>query len=125
MDSVAFYLVARALVASVFIILGLERVLVAVGVLAGTGTPVGAGYLAFGAFELAAGLLIAFGWQARWVALVMAVFLVVDAVLSHPFWRFGGAEQHGQLLHFAKNLAAIGGLLLVAWAERARGLGQR
>jgi putative oxidoreductase len=100
MDSVALYLVARALVASVFIILGLERVLVA-------------------------GLLIAFGWQARWVALLMAAFLVVDAVLSHPFWRFSGAEQHGQLLHFAKNLAAIGGLLLVAWAESVRGLAQR
>jgi putative oxidoreductase len=74
----------------------------------------GAGALAFGAFELVAGLLIVFGWQLRWVALLMAAFLLIDAFLAHPFWRYTGAEQHGQLLHFLKNVSMVGGLLLLS-----------
>ena len=37
-----------------------------------------------------------------------------DAVLAHPFWQHGGVVFHAQLLHFLKNVAAIGGLLLLA-----------
>ena len=124
MSSHAMYLLARALISSVFVGMGLERLLVGFGLVdMGTG-PVGAGYLAFGAFEFVAGLLILVGWKARWVALLMAVFLVVDAVLSHPFWAFSGAPQHAQLLHFMKNLSAIGGLLLLVWVESGRGHGR-
>ena len=107
------YVVARVLVASVFIGLGAERLLMAVGVI--SGGPVSAGTVAFSAFELAAGLAIAFGWQVTWLSLLMAAFLVVDAVASHPFWAVEASERHGQVLHFLKNLAAIGGLLLLAW----------
>ena len=107
------YVVARVLVASVFIGLGAFRLLVAAGVV--SGGPVGAGTVAFSAFELAAGLAIAFGWQVGWLSLLMAAFLVVDAVASHPFWAVSAAERPDQVLHFLKNLAAIGGLLLLAW----------
>lgn len=117
MSSPALYLVARFLIASVFIGLGAERLLMAAGVL--SGGPVSAGAIAFSAFELVAGLAIVFGWQVRWIAIVMAIFLVVDAFASHPFWAVEAAERHGQYLHFLKNLAAIGGLLLLAWVGNA------
>ena len=84
------------------------------------GRSVGAGALAFAVFELLAGLTIALGWQVRWVTLLMAAFLLVDAFVAHPFWRHTGAEQHGQLLHFLKNFSIIGGLLLLSWAASLR-----
>ncbi len=34
--------------------------------------------------------------------------------MSHPFWKFGGAQQASQLLHFMKNVGFVGGLLLLS-----------
>lgn len=120
MNSGAFYVTARVLSSSVFVGLGFERLLTAAGVFGAGAGPTGAGALAFGVFELFAGLMILLGWQLRPVALLMAAFLVVDALLSHPFWRYAGMEQHGQLLHFLKNLSITGGLLLLSWVESVR-----
>lgn len=110
------YVLARILIASVFVGLGLERLLGAAGILAERGGATVPGIL-FSSFELLAGAAIMLGWQTARVSLLMAVFLAVDAFVAHPFWRHGGAEQHGQLLHFLKNVSAIGGLLLLSWIE--------
>ncbi|TAJ55029.1 MAG: hypothetical protein EPN60_07350 [Nevskiaceae bacterium] len=117
MPAHGIYVVARALLASVFIGLGAARLLAGLGLIDGGGAVYSFGTLGFSAFELAAGLAIAIGWRVRWLALLMAAFLAIDAVLSHPFWSHQGAELHAQLLHFLKNLAAIGGLLLLSWVE--------
>ncbi|MCI0697618.1 DoxX family protein [candidate division KSB1 bacterium] len=117
MSNFGIFIAARVLIASVFVGLGLERLLAAVGILGQGGAPTSAGALAFSAFELIAGFLVMIGWQVRWVASLLAVFLLVDAFISHPFWRYAGAEQHGQLLHFLKNMSSIGGLLLLAWLD--------
>lgn len=111
------YILARLLLSSVFIGLGGARLLAGLGLIDAGGSVYTLGALAFSAFELAAGLAIAIGWRVRVLALLMAGFLVIDAVLSHPFWSHQGAELHAQLLHFLKNLAAIGGLLLLSWVE--------
>lgn len=113
------YILARMLVASVFVGLGAERLLVKAGVLNGR-TPPGAAGVALSIFELLAGIAIMAGWQARRLSLLLGVFLAVDAFMAHPFWTHGGAEQHEQLLHFLKNLAIMGGLLLLSWTEAAR-----
>jgi len=110
------YVVARILIASVFVGLGIERLLGAAGVLIDRGAATVPGIL-FASFELAAGLAIMFGFQVARISLLMAVFLAVDAFVAHPFWRYGGIEQHGQLLHFLKNISAIGGLLLLSWID--------
>ncbi|HSD41557.1 MAG TPA: hypothetical protein VLD36_06790 [Burkholderiales bacterium] len=57
------------------------------------------------------------GWKLRWVASLLAVFILVDAFTAHPFWTHPAAERHGQLLHFLKNLSTLGGLLLLVWME--------
>jgi putative oxidoreductase len=114
----ALLIVARILIPSVFVGLGLERLLIAAGLL--DGPTVSAGAAAFSAFELLAGLAIMIGWKVRWVAALLAVFIVVDAFLAHPFWTFSGAERHGQLLHFLKNLSTLGGLLLLLWVSGGR-----
>jgi putative oxidoreductase len=57
-------------------------------------------------FELLVGVLILVGFKTRLVALVVAVFVVVAALIAHT--NFGDGNQ---LNHFLKNLAIAGGLL--------------
>jgi putative oxidoreductase len=73
--------------------------------------------MVFSVFELIAGLLVMVGWKVRWVASLLALFILVDAFLAHAFWEHVVAERHGQLLHFLKNLSTLGGLLLLAWLD--------
>jgi putative oxidoreductase len=69
------------------------------------------------AVELVCGLLILLGYHTRAAALVLAGFCVAAAVLFHA--KFG---DRNQLLHFEKDLAIAGGLLVLfahgagAWA---------
>ena len=67
-----------------------------------------------------AGLLILSGWKLRWTALLAALLVLADAVMSHPFWTLHGAEGSAQLLHFMKNIGFIGGLLLLALTTSRR-----
>lgn len=109
------FVLARILIPIVFVGLGIERLLIAAGVL--EGPPVSTGAAALSALELLAGVLIIVGWKVRWIAGLLAVFIVVDAFLAHAFWTHAAAERHGQLLHFLKNFATLGGLLLLIWAD--------
>jgi putative oxidoreductase len=111
----ALFITARILIPSVFVGLGLERLLVGAGLLAGA--PISAGAVVFSAFELIAGFVVMLGWKVRWVASLLALFILVDAFLAHAFWTYPAAEQHGQLLHFLKNLSTLGGLVLLAWLD--------
>ena len=67
--------------------------------------------------ELACGLLVLLGYQTRVAALILAGFCITAAVLFHT--KFG---DRNQLLHFEKDLAIAGGLLVLfahgpgAWA---------
>jgi putative oxidoreductase len=61
------------------------------------------------AVELGGGALIACGYHTRAAALVLAVFCVATAVLFHT--KLG---DRNQLLHFEKDLAIAGGLLVLA-----------
>ncbi len=64
--------------------------------------------------ELAGGLSILLGWQARLGALLLFLYLIPTTLIFHNFWSFEGAEQQNQMIHFMKNLAIMGGLLVVA-----------
>src|SRR5688572_260569 len=61
------------------------------------------------ALELGGGLMIAIGWRARIAAAALAVFCVLAGVLFHANFA-----DRNQLLHFEKDLAIAGGLLLLA-----------
>lgn len=100
---------AQLLMASVFLVMGGYRLWQAMH-----GAPIANGSMVLSAVEFVLGLALASGWRLRMVALLAAALLVVDAVMSHPFWKFGGAEQAGQLLHFMKNVGFMGGLLLLS-----------
>jgi putative oxidoreductase len=120
MSPKSLHIISRVLIASVFVGLGAERILAKFGILF-TPRIAGVGGVVFSAFEMLAGIAIMLGWQASRFALLMAVFLAVDAFVAHPFWSVSAEEQHGQYLHFLKNFSAIGGLLLLAVVEGAKG----
>lgn len=61
------------------------------------------------ALELGGGLLLIAGYQARLVALALAVFSVVAGVAFHNNF----ADQN-QMIHFLKNVMMAGGLLQIA-----------
>lgn len=58
--------------------------------------------------ELGGGLLILLGWQARWAALAIFLFLIPVTVIFHPFWA-----DPGEFNAFFKNLAIMGGMLYI------------
>lgn len=59
--------------------------------------------------ELAGGILLLIGYQARITALLLAAFTLATAVIFHANF----ADQN-QMIHFLKNIAITGGLLQVA-----------
>lgn len=113
------FVIARVLIASVFVGLGLERIVQ----MSGGHMPFSIGAFGFSAFEAGAGIAIMMGWRVAIVAPLMAVFLLADALFSHPFWAAPATEFHGQWLHFLKNVSAIGGLFLLALVSRPRAVG--
>lgn len=64
--------------------------------------------------ELGGALLVAFGFRPRFGALVLLIFTAAATVMFHDFWNVSGAAREDQLLHFLKNLAIFGGLLVLA-----------
>jgi len=65
-------------------------------------------------FELLGGLSVLTGFKARWGALALIVFLIPVTLIFHNFWAYEGMEQKTQMINFLKNLAIMGGLLMVA-----------
>ncbi len=59
--------------------------------------------------ELLGGLLVVVGWQTRIAALALAGFTVLATYFFH--FDFG---DRGQIIHFLKNAAIIGGLFVLA-----------
>jgi|SRR5690348_2705576 len=57
--------------------------------------------------ELGGGLALLAGFKTRWVAGVLAAFAVATALIAH-----NNLADQGQFVHFMKNLAIAGGLLL-------------
>lgn len=107
----------RALLAAIFILSGYGKLMMVAGIagtLAAKGfpQPKAFGY-AVGALELVGGLLILIGFKTRWVALVMFVFVAGTILVSHNFWTFEGAQYMAQRTQAMKNLAIMGGFLLL------------
>jgi len=114
----ALALAGRALVAYLFIPAGFGKIAGfagAVGYIASAGVPFPEVCAALAiAAELGLGLLVLFGFKARWAALGLAVFLAVITPIFHNYWAVEAAQQMMQKQSFDKNLAVLGGLLVLA-----------
>jgi len=61
------------------------------------------------ALELAGGLSVLTGWQARWGALALAIFCVMTALIFHLDW-----SDKAERTLCLKDIAIAGGLLVLA-----------
>ncbi|HYF18267.1 MAG TPA: DoxX family protein [Ramlibacter sp.] len=110
-------LLGRALLALLFIPAGWAKIggfAGTAGYIASKGLPLPevAAALAIAA-ELGLGLLLLVGLKARWAALGLAIFVAVITPIFHGFWAMPEAQKMMQQQAFFKNLAVVGGLLMV------------
>jgi putative oxidoreductase len=77
--------------------------------------------LALAAFiEIAGSICVVTGYQARWAAFVMFSYTAIMTVLLHNYWAFTGDLAGVQETHFRKNLAIMGGLLVLTFSGPGR-----
>src|SRR5260370_30458318 len=79
----------------------------------GMAPPTWFGYL-IATIQLVGGLAILAGFKARWVAYAFVAYLLLVDFVAHNFWDMQGAARGANMAHFYKNLAIIGGFLLLA-----------
>jgi len=123
------YAIGRALISVIFIVSGIEHF---IGVqsladnIAAANLPLPAqvqqylpipqhlalGYLV-AAVEVIAGLLVLVGLLTRLAAVVLFVFCALTIAFIHHFWNMEGPAQVANQIHALKNLALMGGLLLL------------
>ena len=108
---------ARILLSLIFVLAGFSKLTGlegTAGYIASKGLPMPAVLaLGSGLLELLAGLAIAVGFKARIAAAVLAAFTLVASLLFHNFWAMPADQVMVNQLMFMKNLAIIGGLLLI------------
>jgi putative oxidoreductase len=71
--------------------------------------------------EFFGAICIVLGLATRYVAILLAVFAVIAALLAHRYWTFTDAAQaRAQMSNFYKNLAIAGGFLILYAAGAGR-----
>ena len=74
-----------------------------------------------GGVQVAAAAMLVVGRFRRPAALTLAASLVPTTVAGHAFWRLTEQSQRtAQRIHFEKNMAILGGLVLAALTTTAR-----
>ncbi len=117
-QSNAMALVGRILLGLIFVLSGFGKLTGfagLVGTIAGKGLPMPELLAALSvAIELGGGLLLVIGFKARWAALVIFLFIIPISLTFHNFWTMEGAAAAANKIHFMKNLAIMGGMLMLA-----------
>ncbi len=70
--------------------------------------------------ELGGGLLLVLGYQTRWAALALFLFVIPTTLIFHNFWGVAADQVRNQQIHIEKNLAIMGGLLYVVFTGAGR-----
>jgi putative oxidoreductase len=68
---------------------------------------------AAGLAEVGLGILVAVGWQTRIAAFGLVAVTIVATLLAHNYWDMTGPARRANETAFWKNLAIIGGLLML------------
>lgn len=110
--------IAPALIGLLFLIAGYNKIAgfdYVAGWMTATGLPAASALLVLTiALEIVAGLMLVVGLKTRWAALALALFTIPTTLIFHPFWSVDAAQFADQQTAFLKNLAILGGLLMVA-----------
>lgn len=67
---------------------------------------------AFGIKVLGA-FMILFGWYAHFGAFLLLIVTIPSVIYLHPFWKLQGHDRAVELSKFRKEVAIVGGLLLL------------
>lgn len=110
-------LLGRVLLALIFLLSGINKI----GAFAGTagwmaskGLPMAEALLAVTIIiEVGAAIMIMIGWKARLGALALLLWMVPVTFIFHNFWAMPADQQQIQMIMFLKNLAMMGGMLLI------------
>ncbi len=111
-------LVGRLLLALLFLPAGISKIggfAGTVGYIASKGLPVPsvAAVIAI-IVEVGGSLALIAGFGTRWAALALAAFTFVATFLFHNYWGVPAEQAMVQQLMFFKNIAVVGGLLVLA-----------
>jgi putative oxidoreductase len=131
-----FLLIGRLLMAGLFLTVGIPKAMQGygggfsqyLGNKLGVPYPEIVGVVAV-AIEVLVPIALIVGLWPRLSALILIAFVIVATALAHRFWQFPAEEYQGQMNHFLKNIAIIGGLLFYyvsgpgAFALAGRGAG--
>lgn len=109
----------RLLIAAVFIPAGLTKITgfeSTAAYMAAKGLPLVSLLLVLTiVIEAGCGLLILIGWRAREAALLLFLFLIPVTLIFHGFWGIEDLAARAQEQRtFMKNLAIMGGVLMIA-----------
>ena len=116
----ALNLIGRILIVALFLPAGLSKLAGFEGTLAyfaSLGIP--APTLALAAtivIEIVGGIALLVGFKTRLVAIILALFTLAAAVTGHAFWAAPADAAFIAQLLFFKNIAVMGGLLVLASA---------
>jgi putative oxidoreductase len=64
--------------------------------------------------EMLVAILIIVGFKTRYAALLLAAFTLLVTPIFHDYWNLADPQRYPQYLHFWKNMAMLGGLLVLA-----------
>ena len=110
--------IARILISALFLLSGFNKIAhfgVSSQMIAGIGVPFAS--LATGIailIEIGGAIAIIAGWKTKLAAWVQFAYLIPVTFMIHNFWASPAAMQQDQMVHFMKNLAIMGGLLILA-----------
>jgi putative oxidoreductase len=111
-------LLGRVLLSAIFIIFGFSKIFsfsMFAGMLASKGFPLATLAMSIAvAIEVLGGLAVLVGFQTKIVAGIVFLYLIPTTFLFHNFWAMQGAARMDNMAHFFKNLAIMGGFLLLA-----------
>lgn len=110
-------LLARLLLVVLFLKFGLDKILgfpAAVSYMTSTGVP-GPALMSVIAIvmEVGVGVALVLGFYTRPLALALAAYVLVAALIGHRYWNMDGMQHYMSMINFYKNISIIGGLLLL------------
>jgi putative oxidoreductase len=113
-----FTLIGRLLLALLFLPAGISKIggfAGTVGYISSKGLPMPeVGAVVAILVEVVGGLALIAGFGTRIAAVVLAVFTLVATFIFHNYWGVPAEQAFVQQLMFFKNIAVVGGLLILA-----------
>jgi len=123
----------RLLIANIFLVSGIHKI----GGFAGTAAYMGAKMAGLDplliklllaatiVIEVGGGLMMLLGWQARWAATAILLWMLPVTWIFHAYWGLPADQMQMQMIQFQKNMAIMGGLLyIIAFGPGAYSLGK-